>query len=566
MTDTFMPMLNSYLDKWVREKPEKVVLVQYETGMEITYREFAATVDDYALALLDLGIKSGDCVAAMLFLSPELLFLAYACLKIGAICATIDTRLKEQEVIKDLQKIMPRAFFFHGANLTRDFRKVGEAVLEKCPSTQYLVQVPILGNADPLIVDAISLESLVSRGQSLRNNPSYCERLIQVQQKLTRRTSAFIMYTTGTTGAPKPAVLCHENVIVQNEICARGMALGEKSKTLINNPPSHVGGITASFAFIVYVGGTAIIQRCFEPKTTLDAIQKYRVNILAMIPTQFRLLWQEPDYSSYDLSSLELVFFGGASADLGFIEKLVTMAPHVSTALGLTETAGYCTFSHPDTPVEELACQVGRCFSDLAPVTVRAPMLIDGSAGQERLNGELGEICLHPPIVFLGYYNQPEETVKCLTKEGILYSGDLGYTIDKGSYRAIYLVGRRKFIIKQLGYNVFPDEVEAHINDLEGIHFAAVVGIDHRLLGEGIFAFVKPQSGVSLNADQVMQHCKKIASYKRPQYVMIWPADQDFPLTRNLKIDRGELKKIAEICVEHLRKEGNWDSQYLEIP
>ena len=226
----------------------------------------------------------------------------------------------------------------------------------------------------------------------------------------------------------------------------------------------------------------------------------------------------------------------------------------------MTESAGFVSFTPPGISVEEMAGQVGRAFTDLAPITIRAPKNEDGTAGEELPDGEIGEICYAGPIVFGGYYNQPEATAKMLSREGILYTGDLGYFKDMGAYRALYLTGREKFVIKQKGFNVFPGEVEAFIAQLDGVDMVEVVGIDHEVFDEGIVAFVREKPGAGLTAEQVMAHCEGIASYKRPQHVVVWSADQEFPLTRVAKVDKLALKAAAVPIVAQLREEGGWDA------
>jgi fatty-acyl-CoA synthase len=196
----------------------------------------------------------------------------------------------------------------------------------------------------------------------------------------------------------------------------------------------------------------------------------------------------------------------------------------------------------------------------MAEVTIRKPMAGDGSAGAEVPIGETGEICYHPPIVFLGYFNQPAETAKAISKEGILYTGDLGYFKEMGGYKALYLSGRRKFVIKQKGYNVFPNEVEEHIAKLDGVDMVDVIGVKHALFDEGIFAFVRLQEGAPLTADQIMDHCRQIAAYKRPRHIEIWTHDQAFPLTRSAKVDKLKLADMADDIVRRLRSEGKWDA------
>jgi fatty-acyl-CoA synthase len=562
----FLPLLNSYVEKWATESPDKVALLQQEDGKSVTYKRFVDLVDYFALALLDQGIRKGDRVATMLVLVPEHVLLMYACFKIGAICAPLDVRLKEAEVVRDLNKINPKAFFFLGNTPVRDFRQVGKVVQDQCPSVECLVQFTPNPQPGELLPGAIAITQLMDKKKLLllKVKDLFTHGLEKAYAKVATYTPALIIYTTGTTGAPKPAMLSHQNIIVQNEVLARGTGMGQNTKVLINLPPSHVGCVTENLMTTLYVGGAAVLLRIFDVKLTLEAIQQQRVNTLGMIPTQFRMVWDYPDYDKYDLSSLETVVYGGASVDVDFLKNLSHMAPRFGTGLGMTEGAGICTFTPPGISVEEMAGQMGSPFPDLAMITVRKPMNEDGTSGEELPDGEIGEICYHPPMVFLGYYNQPEATAAVVSKDGLLYSGDLGYYKNMGSYRALYLSGRRKFIIKQSGYNVFPDEVEAHIAELDGVDTVAVVGILHRILGEGIFAFVRPKKDRELTSEEVMAHCKKIAAYKRPQYIEIWPSDQPFPLTRVIKVDKMEMSALAEKRVAQLRASGGWDEKKIE--
>jgi acyl-CoA synthetase (AMP-forming)/AMP-acid ligase II len=160
----------------------------------------------------------------------------------------------------------------------------------------------------------------------------------------------------------------------------------------------------------------------------------------------------------------------------------------------------------------------------------------------------------------LGYYNQPEETKKAVSKEGILYTGDMGYFKQMAGYKALYLSGRRKFVIKQKGYNVFPGEVEEYISQMVGVDVVEVIGMKHELFDEGIIAFVRPLAGVNLKSEDVIEHCKSIASYKRPQHVEIWPTDKELPLTRSTKVDKLKLAELALPIVENLRSMGKWDA------
>jgi len=559
-----LPLLNSYVEHWAKLTPDKPAMIQHEDGKIVTYGQFLKLIDFFALRLLDMGIKKGDRVATMLVLFPEHIILMYACFKIGAIIAPIDVRLKNEEVVRDLNKINPRAFFFLGRTPVRDFRDVGRIVKEKCPSVKHLIQMTPDPKPGEIIDGAMSITDMMDKKRLLilKLKDIVTRKLASAYRKIEPLTPALIIYTTGTTGDPKPALLCHENIIVQNEILARGINvdIGGEFRILINLPPSHVGCVTEAFMTTMFVGGTAVLLRIFDVKLTMEAIEKHNVTVLGQIPTQFRMLWAHPDYDKHNLGSLKAAIYAGSQVDVEFLKRLSEMAPAFGTGIGMTENAGFATFTPPGIPVEEMAGQVGRAFPDLADVTIRKPMNPDGTAGDKLPDGDVGEICYHPPIVFLGYYNMPEETAKTISQEGILYTGDLGYFKNMGTYRALYLSGRRKFVIKQKGYNVFPAEVEDHIAALDGVDIVEVISMPHKLTDEGIFAFVRPTKETALTPEMIMEHCQDIASYKRPQHVEIWPADKDFPLTRSTKVDKLELQKIAEFIVEELRRGGKWDA------
>ena len=557
-----LPRLNDYIGHYARTSAEKPAMIQHEDGKTLTYKQFYTLIDFFALRLMDMGIGAGDRVATQLVLVPEHMAIMYACFKIGAILAPLDVRLQDAEVVRDVNKIAPKVFFFLGDTPVRDFRTAGQAVQADCPGVDWLVQFTAAPRPGDILPGALGITQLMDKKRLvwLKLKDMITRRSAQAYAAVTPDSPALIIFTTGTTGEPKPAMLSHANIIVQNEILARGMSPLQDPRILINLPPSHVGCVTECFMTTMFMGGTAILLRIFDVKLTLEAIRQHRVNALGQIPTQYRMLWHHPDYDSYDLSSLAVVVYGGSAVDTEFLRKLSRMAPDFGTGIGMTENAGFATFTPRGIPIEEMAGQVGRAFPDLAEVTIRRPMLPDGQAGPELPDGEVGEICYHPPIVFLGYYNMPEETARTISKEGILYTGDLGSFKDMGSYRALYLAGRRKFMIKQKGYNVFPDEIENHIAELPGVETVAVVGMKHRLFDEGVFAYVRPEAGAELTSETVKAHCRKIASYKRPQHVELWPADEEFPITRSTKVDKLAIQKIAEERIAELREEGAWDA------
>ncbi len=557
-----LPLVHNYLEKWAEETPKIQAVIQYEEGTILNYEQLNELVDLYALKLVQIGIRKGDRVAGICLHCINYLALQYACFKIGAIICPLDIKLKPQEIVEDLTKIKPRLLLILADKIDNNMHAIVEKVQKECSYVNNILQfnlndsvmlIPGAENADVLF-DIKALRKL-AQDESLVNIRNEMYNNIRTQDP------ALIIFTTGTTsGIPKPALLQHECIIAQMEITerARNNQSGQELRMMCSLPDSHVGGTTIQPYSAIYSGGTAILLYRFHPVKVMEAIEKWRATWFGAVPTMYRMIWNLPDYKNYDISSLKCVQYAGSIVDQEFIVKLSKMAPLFATSLGMTETAGYVTITPPNVIPGELVGQVGMA-TDIAKITIREPMNQDGTAGKELPQGEIGEICYHPPLVFLGYFDQPEETAKSISKEGILYSGDLGYFKDMVYYKGLFLKGRSKFMIKQKGYNVFPDDVSNFIKLMPKVADACVTGAKHRLFDEGIIAFVKPEPGMSLTAEEVSDYCQGIASYKRPQHVVILREDEDFPTNRVEKIDQISLNEMAARITEELRQQGKWD-------
>jgi acyl-CoA synthetase (AMP-forming)/AMP-acid ligase II len=335
---------------------------------------------------------------------------------------------------------------------------------------------------------------------------------------------------------------------------------GQEVRRMCVLPDSHVGGTTITTYSSIYTGGTNILTYRFQPEMTLEAIQKWGATWMGGVPTMYRMMWALPDYDSYDISSLRCVYYAGAGVDKKFLVKLSSMAPHFGTNLGMTECAGVSTYTPMPMTVEVLLGQVGRAAEDIARISIRGKMNSDGTADDELPLGEIGEICYHPPLVFKGYFGQPEETAYAISKEGILYTGDIGCFKDMGTYQGLFLMGRSKSMIKQKGYNVFPDEIALYISQLASVAEVEVIGLQHDLFDEAVFAFIIPEAGKKLTSEDVMTHCKGIASYKRPQHIEILADGSAFPVNKNGKVDKPALSEMAKKVIEELRKQKKWDA------
>jgi len=551
-------LLHGVITKWARETPDHLALIEYDTGREYTYAQFDQTATALALKLLALGFQPGDFFATSLPLLAEHVFLEYACFKIGVIHAPLDLRLKAPEVARSLDLIKPRGFAFLGKTPVADFSALGRAVQEACPYIEHFVQFVSSGEQIDGAVSAMQLAiEALELAQSVQADPAGSPLWKQYQgvsAAIRETDGAQVIYTTGSTGMPKPALLSHRNITCQNMCLAGGFDMADNPRMLVNLPPSHVGCQAEQLMTTLFSGGTAVLLHMFDAEKTLRAIEKYRVDCFGQIPAMFAMQWRLPNYRDFDLSSLRFALFGGQQVTRQFLEQLQQMAPRCGGGLGLTEMAGFVTYTPLDGSIDDLLAGVGYDMP-VTPLSIRAPMNSDGSAGPELPDGEVGEICFTGPQVFIAYVNNDEAYRRTVSTDGVCYTGDLGSKTDRG----LIFAGRSKLVIKPKGYQVHPAQVENHFAML-ATHVSAcgAVGVPHEIYSEAIVLFVETKPGTSLSEEQLQQHAKEIAGYMRPShYVMLGPGE--LPLNRSAKTDYVGLKERALAEVERLRAAGDWD-------
>jgi len=559
-------LLHHVVEKWAKEKPSEVVLISANTGRDYTWAQFKDAMDGLALKLIDMGVEKGDFVASSLPFFPEHVFLMYACFKIGAaIFAPLDLRLKPPETQRCINLINARVYAHLGKTDIADFGKMSEAVMNNCDSLKYCIQFssPDDINEGNDITEVISALDFALDAQELLRKVNSGERK-ELANKLQERSESvketdgcLVIYTTGSTsGYPKPALLSHQGITVQN-LCL-GMGFGfdnEDDVMMVNLPPSHVGGTTEQLMTPLFFGAKAVLLDIFKPDLSLEAIEKYKVTVIGQIPALFNMQWRMPNFKTYDLSSLKFALYGGQSVSREFLEKLSKMAPKFGTGLGLTELSGFCTYTPLDGTVDDILKSVGYAMP-ITPISIRKPIKEDGTAGEELPPGEEGEICFSGPQVFLCYVNDEENTKKTISKDGWCYTGDLGYYDDNG----LHFTGRAKFVIKPKGYQVYPAEIENFIANKfkDRVELVAVIGMPHDVYSEGIVAFVEKKPGKHITVEEIKNACKEMAAYKRPEHIVIMEPAQ-IPLNRVEKTDYILLKNIAEEEIKKLREQGGWD-------
>jgi acyl-CoA synthetase (AMP-forming)/AMP-acid ligase II len=547
------------IDKWAEETPDKKAFIIYDTAKEFTYKEFRDNINALAFKLFNMGLRKGDIVITSLPYLAEHIFLWYACARLGVMWCPLDLRLKPPEIMRSLQLLKDKTkMYCHlGKTSAANFGMIGKAVKSNNPWLEYVVQFStpddkyrkgILKAYE--IADEAKKEYLEAV-----ENPEMLEDYKKEIAKVGEEDPVMIVFTTGSTGMPKPAMLTNKGITCQNYCLRKAFGMDKNDRMIVNLPPSHVGGSTEQFCTPMFGNGTNIVLHIFDPEKTLDAIQKYDATLLGQIPALYNMQWRLPNFEEYDLSTLRFVLCAGQSVDKPFLRKLKEMAPEIGGGLGLTETSGFCSYISVKENWEEFVTNLGHDYP-IYPFSIREPMNDDGTAGKEKPQGEVGEICYGPGLqTFLGYFGNEEATRKALSTDDILYTGDMGYIDEDGN---LNLSGRRKFLIKPKGYQVFPPEVEAHIADLPEVEFVGVVGAKHEVFSEGIIAYIKVKEGESLTKEKVMEHCKQLAAYKRPSLIVFV---DEFPLNRVSKTDYVALMERSKEDIEEARAKGGWDAE-----
>jgi acyl-CoA synthetase (AMP-forming)/AMP-acid ligase II len=505
---------------WAKEKPQEAALLAADGSRSVSWSDFDRFTAALAMELLRQGYGKGDFLLTMLPMSVDHVLLEYACFRIGVIVAPLDLRLNAAEVARATGILQPRGFFS-------------------------------LGTPPPFEIGEIL------RAASDGPEAAEAERaaLAAAEARVSEEDGALVIFTTGSTGSPKPALLSHRNITVQN-MCISGVFFGgdRGTRTLVNLPASHVGAQTEILMSTLFGGGTAILLELFDAARSLRAIAEHKVEILGQIPAMFNLEWMLKEYARYDLSSLRSAVYGGNAVSRAFMEKLSAMAPVVGTGLGLTEAAGFCTYVLANAEDHELILAGLGQDMPVYPCSIRQPMREDGGAGEELANGETGHVCFRGPQSFLGYVNDAEATAKTVSRDGYLYTGDLGFKDAAG----LHLTGREKWVIKSMGYQIFPGDVEAHLCALqEKVAACVVVGVAHAVLSEAPVAVVEKRAGVELSVEELERHARTLPSYMRPRHWILLEAGK-MPLNRVIKPDVLRIQEMARAEVAELSARGKW--------
>jgi long-chain acyl-CoA synthetase len=475
--DSSINLGNFYLNN---SKPNHPALIYH--NQTITYRELDYKIEKYASYLISLGIEKGDTVALSCYNTPEFIYSYFAVTKIGAIIVPLNLMLTLEEIQYVLLNAETKVLIIH------------EKIAQKL-------------NLDPNhLKTGLGLKEIVLLNDETKEKIE--QSVITPFPEIDPKSMSTLLYTSGTTGKPKGAMLTHTNLIENAKSCEVALEGNGTDIFLCVLPMFHTFGFTVCVLLPLYVGCTIVIHEAFHPKEVMESIIKNKVTVFSGVPAMYVVLSQAMRMGEIEFPTLRVAVSGGAPLP---VEILKLFNEHYQIPLiegyGLTEASPVVSFN----PLsgEKKAGSVGL---PLQNISVR---VIDEQE-QDLPNYSVGELAVSGPNVMSGYFHAEAETKQVL-KNGWLYTGDMAY-IDNDGY--IFIVDRKKELIITRGLNVYPREIEEAIYAHPSVLETAVVGAPDPTRGEIVKAYVVLREGKTLEKKDLSDFLnQRLANYKLPRIV-----------------------------------------------
>ncbi|MFC7060935.1 long-chain-fatty-acid--CoA ligase [Halobacillus seohaensis] len=511
------PTLTSMFEQTVAKYPNKEGLVDLRLGTRWTYQQWDLEVNKLANALLAEGVDKGDRVSTVLFNTAEFATTLFACMKIGAVFNPINFRLTAQEIDYIIKDADPKIVLFEKATAASV-----EGVAVSLPQiTYWSIDEDELSYAKNYY-DAIN-HSQTSKPDCLVDEDDIYA----------------IMYTSGTTGAPKGVLHSHRDMVDQALVLTATLRLTQHDRGLTVAPMFHCAELHCTFFPRVMIGASNVVLHHFDASAMIQTIREEQISTLFAAPTMWNMVLQE-EYSQEDFATLRQGLYGGAPMAPALTTRLHdAIGVQLIQAYGMTEMGPAITVLLEDEQISK-AGSAGRALinHDVRVVRTRE----DGPADPDNIcdSGELGEIVVRGPSTMKGYYRRPEATEEVMYKEWY-HSGDIGY-FDDENY--LWVSDRVKDMIISGGENIYSREVEDVLFDHPLIIDAAVIGEPDEMWGERVVAYIVSKG--KLTEDELDEFCtssNRLARYKRPRrYEFV----EELPRNASGKLQKFKLRDQQE--------------------
>ncbi|MCM2278180.1 MAG: long-chain fatty acid--CoA ligase [Oligoflexia bacterium] len=472
-----------WLKRWAHYSPEAVAFKDADTGREITYRALLEQANFLAYFLRDkYAIRAGDRVAVLATNELEFFPLFYATQRLGAILVPMNFRLAPREIAHILGDSAPKLLIHQ-----RQFQEVVDK-LDRAALPAQLLHF----DGD----DSLSTALTATEDRPL------------IEMGFGPETPILILYTSGTTGSPKGAILTQGSVFWNSINTGLRLNLIQSDVTLAFLPLFHTGGWNVLTTPLLHRGGKSILVRKFDPERVLQLCDSEGVTILFGVPTMMDMMYRTPLFTKASLKTVRYAIVGGEPMPVDLIRTWEAKGIPIRQGYGLTEF-GPSVFSLNE---EDSIRKIGSIGFPNFYIDVK---IVDNDGRELSGADEIGELLLRGPACMAGYWNRPEATAATI-QDGWLRTGDLVRRDAEGYF---YVVGRKKDMYISGGENVYPAEIEQFLRSHPKIHEAAVIGVPDARWGEVGKAFLTLHPGQALTEQEMAEYCLgNLAKYKIPKY------------------------------------------------
>jgi fatty-acyl-CoA synthase len=536
--------LGDWLEHWAQVTPDKEYIVYSDRDLRFTWKQFNERVDDMARGLIAIGVTKGSHVGLWAQNVPDWLTFLYACAKIGAVCITVNTNYKQNELEYLVEDSDMHTLCLTDGTWESNYVDMAYTML---PELRQCERGHLESKRFPKLKNVVYIGQEKYRGMYntaeilLLGENTDDDEFQRLRKAVTCHDVVNMQYTSGTTGFPKGVMLTHYNIANDGFLTGEHMKFTQDDKLCVCVPLFHCFGVVLATMNCLTHGCTEVLVERFDALVTLASVHKERCTALYGVPTMFIAELNHPMFDMFDLSCLRTGIMAGSLCPIELMRKVEEkMFLRVTSVYGLTESSPGMSQTRIDDPDEWRYTTVGR---DYEFVDVK---VLDPETNKEVPAGTQGEMCCKGFNVMKGYYKKPEATAEVIDENGYLHSGDLGIMDENGNYR---ITGRIKDMIIRGGENIYPREIEEFLYHLPGVRDVQVAGVPSKKYGEEVGAFIILDDGASLTEEEVRDWCRgKIARYKIPKYVFFV---KEYPLTGSGKIQKFKLRELSlKLCEE----------------
>ena len=529
------------LDRMVEEFPDQYCFKYTTLDYTRTYAEFRRDVDDFARALVSLGVRAGSKVAIWATNVPEWFITFWAATKIGAVLVTVNTAYKIHEAEYLLRQSDTHTLVMIESCLDSDYRTIintlcPEIATSKPGEALHCKKLPFLRN---VITAGFRMPGCLTFREAMARSEMVPLREIQRMAARVRPDDVCNMqYTSGTTGFPKGVMLTHYNVVNNGKCIGDRMGLSTADRMMIQVPMFHCFGMVLSMTSSMTHGSTVCPMPYFSAKSSLACINQEKITCFNGVPTMFIAMFNHADYRKTDFSHMRTGIMAGAGCPPELMRRAADPNEMNMTGIvsvyGQTESSPGSTMSAWTDPLD-LRCEtVGYAFPHVLC------KIIDPETGRELPDGEDGEFCSCGYNTMKGYYKMPDATRDTVDAEGWLHSGDLARRDCDGNYR---ITGRLKDMIIRGGENIYPKEIEEFIYTHPQVQDVQVIGVPDKRYGEEAMACIILKDGADVTEEGMREFITaSLARHKVPRYISFVDS---FPMNAAGKVLKYKMREDA---------------------